>query len=73
MDPLDASHQVILLQVQLQDGVLHRREHEADVLRVGGAGEMRVDDLVAVGVQIHKHLQDELPRGLGVPLGPCGK
>lgn len=73
MDPLYVSHQVILLQVQLQDGVLHRREHKPDVLRVGGAGEMRVDDLVAVGVQIHKHLQDELPRGLGVPLGPWEK
>lgn len=29
-----ALHQVVLLEVGLQDGVLHRREHEADVLRV---------------------------------------
>ena len=28
------SHQVVLLQVQLQDRVLDGREHEADVLRV---------------------------------------
>ena len=26
--------EVVLLEVQLQDGVLHRREHEADVLGV---------------------------------------
>lgn len=62
-------HQVVFLQVELQDGVLDGGKHEADVLRVGGAGEVRVDDLVAVGVQVHKHLQDELAARLGVPLG----
>lgn len=32
-----------------------------DVLGVGGTGEMGVDDLVFVWVQVHKHFQDELP------------
>jgi hypothetical protein len=29
-----------------------------------------VDDLVAVRVQVHKHLQDKLPACLSVSLGP---
>lgn len=62
------SHQVVLFEVELQDGVFDGGEHEADVLRVCGAGEVRVDDLVHVGVQVHEHLQDELPAGLGVQL-----
>ena len=66
------SDQVVLLQVQLQDGVLDGGEHEADVLGVCGAGEVGVDDLVAVGVQVHKHLQDEFPACLGVSLGAWG-
>lgn len=40
-----------------------------DVLGVGGTGEMGVDDLVLVRVQVHKHFQDELPPGERVPLG----
>jgi len=68
---LSLSHQVVLLEVELQDGVLDGGEHESDVLRVRGAGEVGVDDLVAVGVQVHEHLQDELAARLGVPLGPC--
>lgn len=61
-------HQVVLLQVELQDGVFDGGEDEADVLGVGGAGEVRVDDLVAVRVQVDKHLQDELPGRLSIPL-----
>lgn len=63
------SHQVVLLQVELQDGVFDGGENKADVLCVRGAGEVRVDDLVAVRVQVHKHLQDELAARLGVSLG----
>lgn len=55
----------------LKDGVLDRRKDEADVFGVCGAGEVRVDDLVAVRVQVHKHLQDELAARLGVPLRTC--
>lgn len=63
-----ALHQVVLLQIELQDGVFDGGEHEADVLCVGGAGEMGVDDLIAVWVQVHEHLQDKLAARLGVPL-----
>lgn len=66
-----ALHQVVLLQIELQDGVFDGGEDEADVLRVGGAGEVGVDDLVAVRVQVHEHLQDELAACLGVPLRTC--
>lgn len=67
-----ALHQVVLLQIELQDGVFDGGEDEADVLRVGGAGEMGVDDLIAVWVQVHEHLQDKLAACLGVPLWTCG-
>lgn len=66
---ISLSHEVVLFEVQLQDGVFDGCEDEANVLRVGGAGKMGVDDLVAVWVQVHKHLQDELPASLGIPLG----
>lgn len=66
---LPPSHKVVLFEVQLQDGVFDGCEDEADVLGVRGAGEVRVDDLVAVGIQLHKHLQDELASCLGVSLG----
>lgn len=66
------SHQIVLFEVELQDGVLDSCKHEADVLSVRGAREVRVDDLVAVGVQVHEHLEDELPCGLRVPLRTCG-
>lgn len=65
-------HQVVLLQIELQDGVFDGGEDEADVLRVGGAGEMGVNDLIAVWVQVHEHLQDKLAACLGVPLRTCG-
>lgn len=63
-----ALHQVVLLQVELQDGVLDGGEDETDVLCVGGTGEVRVDDLIAVRVQVHKHLEDKLSPCLGIPL-----
>lgn len=63
-----SSHQVVLFEVQLQDGVFDGGEDEADILGVRGAGEVRVDDLVTVRVQLHKHLQDELASCLGVSL-----
>lgn len=66
------SHQVVLLQVELQDGVFDGSEDEADVLGVRGAGEVGVDDLVAIRVQVHKHLQDKLPACLGISLGTWG-
>ena len=64
-----SSHQVVFFEVELQDGVFDGCKDEADVLCVSGACEMGVDDLVTVWVQVHKHLQDELPTRLGVPLG----
>lgn len=67
--PFRSSHQVVFFEVELQDGVFDSCEDEADVLRVGGACEMGVDDLVTVWVQVHKHLQDELSTCLGIPLG----
>ena len=65
-----ALHQVVLLQVELQDGVFDGGKDEADVLCVGGTGEVRVDDLVAVWVQVHEHLEDELSPCLGISLRP---
>lgn len=60
-------HQVVLLQVQLQDGVFDGGKDKTDVFGVCGAGEVGVDDSVA-GIQVHEHLQDELASCLGVPL-----
>lgn len=67
------SHQVVFFKVELQDGVFDSCKDEADVLRVSGACEMGVDDLVTVWVQVHKHLQDELSACLGVSLGTWKK
>ena len=64
-----SSHQVVLFEIELQDGVFDSSKHKADVLSVRGARKVGVDDLVAVGIQVHKHLQDELPRCLSVSLG----
>lgn len=68
-----SSHQVVFFEVELQDGVFDSCKHEADILRVGGACEMGVDNLVTVWVQVHKHLQDELATRLGIPLGTWEK
>lgn len=65
------SHQVVLLQVQLQDGVLDGCKDEADVLGICGAREVGVDDFVTVGVQVHEHFQDEFSSCLGISLGSC--
>lgn len=70
--PRLALHQVVLLQVELQDGVFDGGEDKTDVLCVGGTGEVRVDDLVAVWIQVHKHLEDKLSPCLGIPLGTWG-
>lgn len=43
-----------------EDGVLDGDEDEADVLGVGGAGEVGVQRLLLVGVLVLVHLQDEL-------------
>lgn len=51
--------------------VLDGVEDEADVVRVGGAGEVIVDELLAVGVQVDEHVQDELLARLHVPLRTC--
>lgn len=68
LSPFSFSHQVVFFEVKLQDGVFDSSKDEADVLRVSGACEMGVDDLVTVWVQVHKHLQDELPTCLAVTL-----
>lgn len=53
------SDQVMDLQVALQDVVLHGVEDKADVVCVGGAGEVRVDYLLLVGVEADKRVQNE--------------
>lgn len=62
-------HQIVLLQVELQDGILDGGEDEADVFRVCRASKVRIDDFVTVRIQVDKHLQDELPPRLSVSLG----
>lgn len=52
------SNQVVVLQIDLQDGVPHRGEHELDVVGVGGAGEVRVHRLVGLPVQLEKLVED---------------
>lgn len=55
-----SSHQVIFHKVGMQNDVFHSCKDKVDVLRVSGACEVGVDDLVTVWFQVHKHLQDEL-------------
>lgn len=52
--------QVEDLKVLSEDGVLDGSEHEADVLRVSGAGEVRVDLLILIRVLFLVHLEDKL-------------
>lgn len=54
-----ASDQVVDLQVALQDVVLDGVEDKADVVCVGGAGEVRVDYLLLVEVEAGKRVQNE--------------
>lgn len=46
----EPSHQVVLFEIELQDGVFDSCKHKADVLSVCSTCEVRVDDLVAVWV-----------------------
>lgn len=46
-------------------------EDKADVLCVCGAGEVRVQRLVALHVQILVHLQEEFFRSLSIALRTC--
>ena len=63
--------QIVLLQVQLEDGVLDGGKDKADVLGICGACEVGVDNFVTVRVQVHEHLQDEFSSCLGISLGSC--
>lgn len=71
--PEPPSNQVVVLQVALQDVVLHRVEDKSNVVRVRGAGEVRVDDFFRVGIKADKHAQNEFGPGVGVPLGAWGE
>lgn len=64
-------HQVELLQVVPQDGVLDGHEDEADVLGVGGAGEVGVQRLVLVRVLLLVHFQDEFLSRVWILLRSC--
>lgn len=64
-------HQVELLQVVPQDGVLDGHKDEADVLGVGGAGEVWIQRLVLVGVLLLVHFQDELLSRVWILLRSC--
>lgn len=48
--------------------VLHRMEDKSNVVRVGGAGEVRVDYFFRVGIEADKHVQNESGRGVGILL-----
>lgn len=64
-------HQIELLQVVSEDGVFDGHEDEADVFRVRGAGEVRVQRLVLVRVLFLVHFQDEFLSCSGILLRPC--
>lgn len=66
--PEPPSNQVVVLQVALQDVVLHRVEDKSNVVCVRGAGEVRVDDFFRVGVEADKHVQNEFGPRVGVLL-----
>lgn len=53
-----------------EDGVFDSNKDKADVLCVGGTGEVRVDSLFSVWVLLLVHLQDELPGCFRVILQP---
>lgn len=54
-----------------QDGVLDGHKDEADVLGVGGAGEVGVQRLVLVRVLLLVHFQDELLSGVWILPRSC--
>ena len=47
------------LQVLPDDGIQHHTKHDLDVGRVGGRGEVGVDDLALVEVAFHELILDE--------------
>lgn len=49
-------NQVVVFQVALQDVVLHRVEDEPNVVRVGGTGEVGVDDFFLDWIEAEKHV-----------------
>lgn len=67
-----SSHQVELLQVVSEDGVFDGHKHEADVFRVGGAGEVGVQRLLLVRVLFLVHFQDEFLSCTRILLRSCG-
>lgn len=64
-------HQIELLQVVSEDGVFDGHEDEADVFRVRGAGEVRVQRLVLFRVLFLVHFQDEFLSCSGILLRSC--
>lgn len=69
--PEASSFQVEVLEVVDEQRVFDGFEDKADVLCVCGAGEMRVQRLVAFQVQILVHLQEEFFRSLSIALRAC--
>ena len=63
-------NKVVLLQVELKNGVLDCREDETNVFRVRCAREVRVDRLLGVRVQLCEHLEDKLPSGDRISVRP---
>lgn len=59
----------MVLQVALQDVVLHGAEDEANVICVCGTSEVGVDEFILVWIKVDKHAQDEIFSCLHVPLG----
>lgn len=53
-------NQVELPQVELENCVLHSREHKADILRVCSTCEVRIDDFLFVRILILVELQDKV-------------
>jgi len=60
---------VVLLEVELEDRVLDRREHEPNIFRICGTREVGVDNFFRVRVEVDEHPEDVFPGVDGVPLG----
>ena len=63
----------MVLQVALQDVVLHRAEDKSNIIRVCGTREVGVDDFILVWIETDKHVQDEFFSPLDVLLGTWQK
>lgn len=61
-------NQVELPQVELENCVLHSREHKADILRVCSTCEVRIDDFLFVRILILVELQDKVSGGFDILL-----